>query len=183
MTVPFMRNYTQLLVKTCHRRDAHAIGGMAAFIPSRRDAAVNEMAFAKVREDKEREAGDGFDGTWVAHPGLVPSPSRSSTGCSATVRTRRNASATTSRSMRAAHRSHRSRRSDNRGRGPRQRQRRPAISQCLVAGYRRRGDQQLDGGRRHRGNLPRPALAMDPQRCDHRGRRADYERALCPDPR
>jgi malate synthase len=72
MTVPFMRAYSQLLVKTCHRREAHAIGGMAAFIPSRRDAAVNEMAFAKVREDKEREASDGFDGTWVAHPGLVP---------------------------------------------------------------------------------------------------------------
>jgi malate synthase len=72
MTVPFMRNYSQLLVKTCHQRGAHAIGGMAAFIPSRRDAAVNETAFAKVREDKEREAGDGFDGTWVAHPGLVP---------------------------------------------------------------------------------------------------------------
>jgi malate synthase len=72
MTVPFMRAYSQLLVKTCHHRAAHAIGGMAAFIPSRRDPAVNEMAFAKVREDKEREAGDGFDGTWVAHPGLVP---------------------------------------------------------------------------------------------------------------
>ena len=72
MTVPFMRNYSQLLVKTCHRRGAHAIGGMAAFIPSRRDPEVNETAFAKVREDKEREAGDGFDGTWVAHPGLVP---------------------------------------------------------------------------------------------------------------
>ncbi|MDQ3227296.1 MAG: malate synthase A [Chloroflexota bacterium] len=72
MTVPFMREYTQLLVKTCHRRGAHAIGGMAAYIPSRRDPEVNEIAFAKVREDKEREAGDGFDGTWVAHPGLVP---------------------------------------------------------------------------------------------------------------
>ncbi|HEU0113297.1 MAG TPA: malate synthase A, partial [Thermomicrobiales bacterium] len=72
MTVPFMRAYTQLLVKTCHRRGAHAIGGMAAFIPSRRDPEVNEIAFAKVREDKEREAGDGFDGTWVAHPDLVP---------------------------------------------------------------------------------------------------------------
>jgi malate synthase len=72
MSVPFMRDYTQLLVKTCHRRGAHAIGGMAAFIPSRRDPEVNELAFAKVREDKEREAGDGFDGTWVAHPGLVP---------------------------------------------------------------------------------------------------------------
>ena len=72
MTVPFMRAYTELLVRTCHRRGAHAIGGMAAFIPSRRDKAVNEVAMAKVRDDKERESGDGFDGTWVAHPDLVP---------------------------------------------------------------------------------------------------------------
>jgi malate synthase len=71
MTVPFMRAYTELLVRTCHRRRAHAMGGMAAFVPSRKDPAVNEEAFAKVREDKEREAGDGFDGTWVAHPDLV----------------------------------------------------------------------------------------------------------------
>jgi malate synthase len=72
MTVPFMRAYTELLVRTCHRRGAHAIGGMAAFIPSRRDPEVNEIALAKVREDKQRESGDGFDGTWVAHPDLVP---------------------------------------------------------------------------------------------------------------
>jgi malate synthase len=72
MAVPFMRAYTELLVKTCHDRDAHAIGGMAAFIPSRRDPEVNAVALAKVREDKEREAGQGFDGTWVAHPDLVP---------------------------------------------------------------------------------------------------------------
>jgi malate synthase len=72
MTVPFMRAYTELLVKTCHRRGAHAMGGMAAFIPSRRDPAINEQALAKVRADKKREAGDGFDGTWVAHPDLVP---------------------------------------------------------------------------------------------------------------
>jgi malate synthase len=72
MTAPFMRAYTELLVSTCHRRGAFAIGGMAAFIPSRRDPAVNEIALAKVREDKEREAGDGFDGSWVAHPDLVP---------------------------------------------------------------------------------------------------------------
>jgi malate synthase len=72
MAVPFMRAYTELLVKTCHRRGAHAIGGMAAFIPSRRDPEVNEIALARVREDKERESGDGFDGTWVAHPDLVP---------------------------------------------------------------------------------------------------------------
>ncbi len=72
MTVPFMRAYTELLVKTCHRRGAHAMGGMAAFVPSRRDAKVNETALAKVREDKLRESADGFDGTWVAHPDLVP---------------------------------------------------------------------------------------------------------------
>ena len=72
MTVPFMRAYTELLVKTCHKRGAHAIGGMAAFIPSRKDPEVNRIALAKVREDKERESGDGFDGTWVAHPDLVP---------------------------------------------------------------------------------------------------------------
>lgn len=71
MTVPFMRAYTELLVRTCHTRGAHVIGGMAANIP-RRDPKVNEIAFNKVKADKEREAGDGFDGTWVAHPGLVP---------------------------------------------------------------------------------------------------------------
>ncbi|MCI0693682.1 malate synthase A [candidate division KSB1 bacterium] len=71
MTVPFMRAYTELLVKTCHRRGAHAIGGMAAYIPSRKDPEVNERALTKVREDKERESRDGFDGTWVAHPDLV----------------------------------------------------------------------------------------------------------------
>jgi malate synthase len=72
MTVPFMRAYTELLVKTCHRRGAHAMGGMAALIPSRKDPEANEKAVAGVRADKEREAGDGFDGTWVAHPDLVP---------------------------------------------------------------------------------------------------------------
>jgi malate synthase len=72
MTAPFMRAYTELLVKTCHRRGAHAMGGMAAFIPSRRDPEVNAKALAKVREDKTRESQDGFDGSWVAHPDLVP---------------------------------------------------------------------------------------------------------------
>lgn len=72
MTAPFMRAYTELLVRTCHKRGAHAIGGMAAFIPSRRDPQVNEVALAKVRDDKTREARDGFDGSWVAHPDLVP---------------------------------------------------------------------------------------------------------------
>jgi malate synthase len=72
MTVPFMRAYTERLVLTCHRRGALAMGGMAAYIPSRRDAEVNARAMAKVTEDKDRESHDGFDGTWVAHPDLVP---------------------------------------------------------------------------------------------------------------
>jgi malate synthase len=72
MTVPFMRAYTELLVKTCHRRGAHAMGGMAALIPSRSDEEANRKAFEAVRSDKEREAAAGFDGTWVAHPDSVP---------------------------------------------------------------------------------------------------------------
>jgi malate synthase len=71
MTVPFMRAYTELLVKTCHRRGAHAMGGMSAFLPSRKDETQNEAAMKKVAEDKGREAGDGFDGSWVAHPDFV----------------------------------------------------------------------------------------------------------------
>lgn len=72
MTTPFMRAYTELLVATCHRRGAHAIGGMAAFVPNRNDSEATAAAFAKVESDKRREVGDGFDGSWVAHPGLVP---------------------------------------------------------------------------------------------------------------
>ncbi len=70
MTAPMMRAYTELLVRTCHKRGAHAIGGMAAFIPSK-DEEVNAAAYDKVRADKSREAQDGFDGSWVAHPGMV----------------------------------------------------------------------------------------------------------------
>lgn len=72
MTTHFLRSYSQLLIKTCHKRGAFAMGGMAAFIPVKDDAAANDKAFAAVRADKEREAGDGHDGTWVAHPALVP---------------------------------------------------------------------------------------------------------------
>ncbi|MBC7724040.1 MAG: malate synthase A [Burkholderiaceae bacterium] len=72
MTVPFMRAYTELLVQTCHKRGAHAIGGMSAFIPNRRDPEVTKWALEQVSADKRREAGDGFDGTWVAHPDLIP---------------------------------------------------------------------------------------------------------------
>ena len=70
MTVPFMRAYTELLVRTCHKRGAHAIGGMSAFIPSK-DEEANKKAYDQVTNDKSREAGDGFDGSWVAHPGMV----------------------------------------------------------------------------------------------------------------
>jgi malate synthase len=72
MTTHFMRSYSLLAIKTCHRRNIHAVGGMSAFIPVRNDPEANERAFAQVRADKEREATDGHDGTWVAHPGLVP---------------------------------------------------------------------------------------------------------------
>ena len=72
MTVPFMSAYTDLLVKTCHQRGAHAMGGMSAFIPSRRDAELNAVALAAVKADKDRESQNGFDGTWIAHPDLEP---------------------------------------------------------------------------------------------------------------
>jgi malate synthase len=72
MTVPFMHSYSQLVVKTCHAHGAHAMGGMSAVIPSRSDEEANRKAFEAVRADKEREAGEGFDGTWVAHPDSVP---------------------------------------------------------------------------------------------------------------
>jgi malate synthase len=71
MTTHFLRSYSKLVIKTCHRREVHAIGGMSAYIPNKRDAAANQMAMDQVRADKEREASDGHDGTWVAHPGLV----------------------------------------------------------------------------------------------------------------
>ena len=76
MTVPFMKAYTELLVATCHKRGAQAIGGMSAFIPDRRDPEVTDTALAQVRADKQREAGQGYDGTWVAHPDLVPGRAR-----------------------------------------------------------------------------------------------------------
>ncbi len=72
MTTHFLRSYSRLVIQTCHRRGAYAIGGMAAQIPIKDDPVANERALARVRRDKEREAGDGHDGTWVAHPGLVP---------------------------------------------------------------------------------------------------------------
>src|SRR5206468_910751 len=71
MTKPFMRSYTERLIATCHRRGAHAIGGMAAFVPNRRHAEATTLALQRIRVEKDRDAADGFDGSWVAHPGLV----------------------------------------------------------------------------------------------------------------
>jgi malate synthase len=95
MTAPFMRAYTELLVSTCHRRGAFAIGGMAAFIPSRRDPEVNERRARQGPRGQGARGGDGFDGSWVAHPGLVPVCREVFDRCSATGRTSSTASATT----------------------------------------------------------------------------------------
>ena len=126
MTVPFMRAYTELLVKTCHRRGAHAMGGMAAFIPSQSDPEANEVALAKVRDDKQREAGDGFDGTWVAHPDLVPVAMEEFDAVLGRRRTSSSACARTSRSRAADLLDVRvPDGDDHRGRRARQRERRP----------------------------------------------------------
>ena len=160
MAVPFMRAYTDLLVKTCHRRGAHAMGGMAAFIPSRRDPEVNEVALAKVREDKEREAGQGFDGTWVAHPDLVPvaleifdrvlgdrQPGRAAAARRLLVRRR------PARRRRDPGRDH------DRG-APQQRLGRDPVPRRLAPGLGRRRDLQPDGGRGDLGDLTLAGVAV-----------------------
>ena len=159
MTTHFLRSYSRLLIKTCHRRGAHAMGGMAAQIPIKNDPAANEQALAKVRADKEREASDGHDGTWVAHPGLVPvalevfdahmsGPNQLEPP----------------RSGRARH----GRRPAARARGPdhargaaHQRHRRRAVSRVLAARQRLRADLQPDGRRRHGRDLAGADLAVD----------------------
>ena len=156
MAVPFMRAYADLLVHTCHRRGAYAIGGMAAFIPSRRDAEVNEAALAKVREDKQREAGQGFDGTWVAHPGSRPDRAA---GVRAREPARRRARRRAARRGGAARR-----RVDaglgHRGRPAPERRRRHPLHR-VVAERRRRGrDLQPDGGRRDVGDLALAGVAV-----------------------
>ena len=172
MTVPFMRAYTELLVKTCHRRGAHAMGGMAAFIPSRRDAEVNERALAKVREDKEREAGDGFDGTWVAHPDLVPVALRG-------VRPRARRAAEPGRAA-ARGRRRRARPTSSTSRVPGGEITEAGLAdnvsvgihylESWLRGDRRRGDLQPDGGRGDRRDLALPGLAVAAPRA-HRARR------------
>ena len=155
MTVPFMRAYTELLVRTCHARDAHAIGGMAAFIPSRRDAAVNEVALGRVREDKLRESGDGFDGTWVAHPDLVPVATEVFDGVlgsrpNQVDRKRDDVEVEAAR----ARRLRRSGRRDHARGAALERLGRGAVPRRVAARAGRGGDRQPDGGRRDGRDLP-----------------------------
>ncbi len=162
MTVPFMRAYTQLLVKTCHRRGAHAIGGMSAFIPNRRDPEVTEIALAKVREDKEREAGDGFDGTWVAHPDLVPVALEvfdAALGDHPNQKDRqRDDVQVTARRARSTSRSPAAQVTEA-GAGD-QRVGRHPLPRRLAARHRRRGDRQPDGGRGHGRDLALAGVAV-----------------------
>ena len=162
MTVPFMRAYTELLVRTCHRRGAHAIGGMAAFIPSRRDPEVNDAAMARVRDDKERESSDGFDGTWVAHPDLVPARDRDLRRRPGRPRRtrRRGCGRRSSVGGRRAARPARRRRRGHRGRRAAERLGRAPVPRLVAARQRRRRDQQPDGGRGDRRDLPLAALAV-----------------------
>ena len=165
MTAPFMRAYTELLVKTCHRRGAHAMGGMAAFIPSRRDPEVNAKAMAKVREDKTRESQDGFDGSWVAHPDLVPLCKEVFDGVlganpNQLAKTREDVSVTAEDLLAVS----KTPGVDHRGGAAQQHQRRAAVPGQLAGRQRRGGHLQPDGGRGHRGDLPLPGLAVDPQR-------------------
>ena len=160
MTTHFLRSYSKLLIKTCHRRGAFAMGGMAAQIPIKGDPAANDAAIAKVRADKEREAGDGHDGTWVAHPGLVPV-----------------AMEVFDRLMPTPNQLHRMledvrgqgrrpagdpRRHDHRGRAAQQRRRVDPVHGRLARRQRLRADPQPDGGRGHRRDLARAGLAVDP---------------------
>ena len=177
MTAPFMRAYTELLVKTCHRRGAHAMGGMAAFIPNRRDPEVTATALAKVRDDKTRESGDGFDGSWVAHPDLV---ALCKEVFDATLgdrpnqldRLREEVSVTAARPAGGGQDPRR----DHRGGTAQRRQRGAAVPGHLARRQRRRGDLQPDGGRRDRGDRPVPGLAVAAQQRHPRRRPAGHPR-------
>ena len=156
----FLGAYAALLVKTCHSRGAFAMGGMAAQIPVKNDEAANDAAFAKVRADKEREVRDGYDGTWVAHPDLVPvarevfdrmmpeqEPDRAACGSTC---------ACCASDLLKIHARH-----QDRGGLPPQHPRRRAIHRGLAARARRGADLQSDGRRRDRGDLARADLAVD----------------------
>ncbi len=162
MTSHFLRAYSLLLIKTCHRRGVHAMGGMAAQIPISDDPAANEAALDKVRADKLREAGDGHDGTWVAHPGLVPIAKEVFDGemprPNQIARLREDVQVTAA-DLLAVPQGH-----DHRGRPAPQHQRRHPLYRGLAARQRLRAALQPDGRRRHGRDLPRPDLAVDPPR-------------------
>ena len=191
MTVPFMRSYSELLVATCHRRGAFAMGGMAALIPSRTDPEANARAVDAVRADKEREAGDGFDGTWVAHPDVVGVARGPSTPCSATARTRSTAAATTSWSPPPSCSTPAPRRARSPRRACATTSRRLPVHLLLARRPRRRRHRQPHGGRRDGRDLPLAALAVGPPRRAARGRAGRHARARAgrarrgdgPDPR
>ena len=177
MTVPFMRAYTELLVKTCHRREAHAIGGMAAFIPSRRDPEVNAVALEKVAEDKQREATDGFDGTWVAHPDLVPTAQAefdAVLGSRPNQVERKREEVDVTRGRAARRRGDTGRRDG--GRRAAERLRRHPVHRGVARGLGRGGDQQPDGGRRDGRDLALAGLAVGPPRPDQPRARASRSR-------
>ncbi len=171
MSVPFMSAYTDLLVQTCHRRGAHAMGGMAAFIPSRRDAEVNERAFTKVRADKAAEVAKGHDGTWVAHPDLIRGSSRSlqrhpGRGIAPNL----SSGTAWSRQCRSVARLHNPRRGSDLGWSTHKRRRRHPVPCVLAHRERSRRYLQPDGGRCHSRDLTIPTLAVAAQRRDDRGR-------------
>ena len=175
MTVPFMRAYTELLVQTCHRRGAHAMGGMAAFIPSRRDAEANAQAQAKLKADKEREASDGFDGTWVAHPDSVP---RATAEFDAVLgkrpnqvdRMRDDVSVGAGRAPRRPLNS----RLRHRSGAPKRRERRHPVHLLLAPWERRRRHPRAHGGRCDRRDRAFAGVAVGAPRREARGRPGRY---------
>ena len=180
MTVPFMRAYTELLVKTCHRRGAHAMGGMAAQIPSRSDEQANEKAFAALRADKRREASDGFDGTWVAHPDSVAAAMEEFDKVLADrphQLDRRRDDVEVSAEQLLDVPGHRRR---HQRAGPAQQHQRRHPVHLVVAARQRRGRHPRDDGRRRDGrDRPRAGVAVGAPRraarrraCDHRRLRA-----------
>ena len=176
MTAPFMRAYTELLVKTCHKRGAFAMGGMAAFIPSRKDAEINKVAFAKVNADKTREAGDGFDGSWVAHPDLVPVCREVFDGVlgdkpNQIDRQRPEVEVTPAELLDVSSATGGNSEGGLRGQ-PRGRRR---VHGGLAVGQRCGRHPQPDGGRGHRRDLPVPGLAADQERGGAQRHRRDRD--------
>ncbi len=162
----FLKSYVDLLIQTCHRRGAHAMGGMAAQIPIRDDPAANEAAMARVRADKLREAHAGHDGTWIAHPGLAPIAIEAfdsvMRGPNQLGVTRADVNVTAADLLQLPPGA------DHRGRPARLHPRRRAVHRGLAARQRLRAAVQPDGGRGDRGDLPRPAVAVAAPRCAHR---------------